>query len=82
VFLTPWQTSVLGADQPLYAFFKQIQWQYVEELGENKLVIMMGALHIEDKIYGVIDKLLRDSGWSSPFSSSGFNIRPCTVDAE
>ena len=47
-FLDPGQTSVLGADQPLYAIIKQLQWQYPDELGEDKLVVMMGALHIEE----------------------------------
>lgn len=69
-FLNPGQTSVLGADQPLYAIIKQIQWQYPEELGEDKLVAMMGALHIEDKMHSMFGKLLRDSGWSSVLSQA------------
>ena len=35
------------ANQPLYAFAKQIQWHWQEKYGEdNKLVIMFGGLHI------------------------------------
>ena len=64
-FLNPGQTSILGADQPLYAIIKLIQWQYPDTLGEDKLVIMMGALHIEDKMHLMIGKLLRDSGWAT-----------------
>ena len=45
-FLNPGQTSVLGADQPLFALIKLVQWQYPDTLGEDKLVAMMGALHI------------------------------------
>ena len=63
-FLNPGQTSILGADQPLYALIKQIQWQYPDAFGEDKLVAMMGALHIEDKMHQMIGKLLRDSGWT------------------
>ncbi|KAJ8396485.1 hypothetical protein AAFF_G00017910 [Aldrovandia affinis] len=50
-FLNPGQTSVLSADQPLYAIIKLLQWQYPDTLGEDKLVAMMGALHIEDKMH-------------------------------
>ena len=69
-FLNPGQISVLGADQPLYALIKLIQWQYPETLGEDKLVAMMGALHIEDKMHLMIGKLLRGSGWDSILSQA------------
>ena len=46
--LNPGQTSVIGADQPLYAIIKLIQWQFPDTLGYDKLVVIMGALHIED----------------------------------
>ena len=48
-FLNPGQTPVIGADQPLYALAKQIQWKFPAVLGEDKYVVLMGALHIEDK---------------------------------
>ena len=48
-FLNPGQTPVLGADQPLYAIAKQLQWQFPDILGEDVYVLMMGTLHIEDK---------------------------------
>ena len=35
-----------------------------QTLGEDKLVLMMGALHIEGKMHQMIGKLVRDSGWS------------------
>ena len=47
--LNPGQTSVLSADRPLYAIIKLLQWQFPKTLGEDKLVAMMGTLHIEDK---------------------------------
>ena len=55
---------MLGGDQHLYILAKQLQWSFPDTLGEIKLVLMMGALHIEDKMYQMIGKLLRDSGWS------------------
>lgn len=69
-FLNPGQTSVLGADQPIYAIAKQLQWTFPDILGEDKLVLMLGALHIEDKIHQMIGKLLRDSGWATALSQA------------
>lgn len=43
-FLNPGQSSVLGADQPLFAIAKQLQWAFPDTVGEDRLVIMMGAL--------------------------------------
>ena len=65
-FLNPGQTSVIGAEQPLYALIKLIQWQYPDTLGEDKM-----ALHIEDNIHIMIGKLLRDSGWTTVISRAG-----------
>lgn len=64
-FFNPGQTPVLGGDQPLYAIAKQLQWSFPETLGEDKLVMMLGALHIEDKMHQMVGKLLQDSGWSN-----------------
>ena len=41
---------------------KQIQWVFPEEL-EDKLVLMLGILHIEDKVNGMLGKVLKGSGW-------------------
>ena len=37
-------------DQPFYAIPKQLQWQFLERLGEDKFVMQLGALclHIKD----------------------------------
>jgi len=64
-FLNPGQSPVLGADQPLFAIAKQLQWAFPDTVGEDKLVIVMGALHIEDKMHQMIGKSLCDSGWSN-----------------
>ena len=68
--LNPGQTCVLGADQTLYAIIKLIQWQFPDTLGEDKLVVIMGALHIEDKMHLMIGKLLRDTGWATILSQA------------
>ena len=46
-FLNPHQTPTLTADQPLFALGKQIQWNWPVDLGEDKLLMMFGGLHIE-----------------------------------
>ena len=69
-FLNPGQTGVLGADQPLYAIAKQLHWTCPESVGEDKLVVMLGALHIEDKVHQMTGKLLRDSGWTTVLSQA------------
>ena len=69
-FLNTGQTGVLGADQPLYALIKLIQWQFHDIVGEDKLIAMMGALHIEDKMHLMAGKLLHDSGWTTILSQT------------
>jgi len=70
--LNPGQSPVLGADQPLYiyAVAKQLQWAFPDTLDEDKLVLLMGALHVEDKMHQMIRKLLKDSGWSNILSQA------------
>ena len=63
-FLNLGQTPVLTADQPLYALAKQIQWQWPEQYGEDKFVIMFGGLHVEMTAFKSIGTLLKDSGWT------------------
>ena len=46
-FLNPGQTSVIAFDQPLYTLAKQIQWNWPNIYGEDKVVIMFGGLFIE-----------------------------------
>ena len=70
LFLNPGQTGVIGADQPLYAIAKQLQWTFPESVGGDKLVMMLGALHIEDKIHQMTGKLLRDSGGTTVLSQA------------
>ena len=69
-YLNPGQTAVIAADQPVYACMKQVQWQWPEECGESKAVIMLGGLHIEMAIDSILGSLLQSSGWSSAFSDS------------
>ena len=46
-YLNLGQVPVLAADQPLFAFAKQIQWTWPATYGEDQFVIMFEGLHIE-----------------------------------
>ena len=69
-FLNPGQTPVIGADQPLYTLAKQIQWKFPAVLGGGKYVVLMGALHMEDKGQLMIGKFIRGSGWEWAMSAA------------
>ena len=70
-YLNPRQTAVVGLDQPLYAIAKRIQWLLPNEYGHRKVVLMLGALHIEMVMLGCLEDLLEDSGWTVALSNSG-----------
>ncbi len=58
------QTPVLTFDQPLFALAKQIQWQWPEKYGEEKIVVMFGGLHIEMAALKTVGDWLEGSGWA------------------
>jgi hypothetical protein len=45
--VNPGQTPVITMDQPVYASSKLLQWTYPDTHGENKMVLVLGGLHIE-----------------------------------
>ena len=70
-YLNPGQIPVQGMDQPIYAIGRQIQWKWKEDLGEDKYVLMLGALHIEFVIEAVEGKLTDGSRFSYIISEAG-----------
>lgn len=56
-------------DQPAIA--KQIQWRFPNTHGENKLLVMMGALHIEMMVINLLGKWLSQSGWTETLTNAG-----------
>ena len=70
-FLNPGQTTVIAADQPLYALAKQIQWHWPDQYGEDKIVMMFGGLHIEIAANRSLGTLLENSGWTSAIVDAG-----------
>ena len=45
-------------DQPFYDMPKQLQWKFLESLGEDKFVIQLGVLHIKDRCPLMIPNLM------------------------
>ena len=54
---------MITLDPPLYAIAKRIQWNWPEQYGENRFVIILGGLHIEMAGLKVIGDWLEDSSW-------------------
>ena len=71
--INPDQCPVITADQPVYALGKQIQWMYPKLYGEDKLVMMMGALHIEMAFLNAIGDWMEGSGWVEVVSKAEIN---------
>ena len=66
-FLNSRQTPVIEGDCPLYARQKTCQWLFPAEVGEDKIVCMMGFLHLEMCAQEAGGKLLGGSGWERMF---------------
>ena len=69
-FGNPQQTPFLTLDQPLYALAKQIQWNWPDEYGEDKIFIFLDGLHIEMAFARAIGTWLDGSGWSEAIHRS------------
>ena len=71
--VNPGQVAVVTGDQPVYALGKQVQWHYPDSYGEEKLVMMMGSLHIEMNFMAAIGDWLEGSGWIDLLVKSSIN---------
>jgi len=69
--LSPSQTPVMTADQPLYAIAKQIQWNMPQGYGEDQFVMMLGGLHIELVALKALGSLLKGRGWVEALTDAG-----------
>ena len=73
--VTPWGSVVWDAhhwrDQPFYAIPKQLQWQSLESLGEDKFVMQLGALHIKHRCPLMIPNLMVALSLLSMTTTSG-----------
>ena len=60
--INPSQCPLITSDQPVYALCKQLQWLYPDHCGGDKLVMMIGALHIETAYLSATGDLQEGSG--------------------
>ena len=67
----PVQVPVIAFDQPLFALAKQIQWELPNTHGEDHLVVMFHALHVEMAAFKALGKWLTGSGWTEVLSKPG-----------
>ena len=67
-FINPGQIPVIVGDCPLHVQQKKCQWVYPDEVGETKMVSLMGLLHIEMTSQECGGRLLAGSGWERMFS--------------
>ena len=65
------QVPVITADQPIYASSKQVQWQWSNEYGEDKYLVMFGGLHIKMAALKSLGSLLKGSGWTGGLVEAG-----------
>ena len=78
--LNPGQIPVVTFDLSLFALDKQIQWTWPESYGENKLVIMLGGLHIEMAALKILGDWLHDCGWENSLVQAQITM-PGTADS-
>ena len=60
--LNPGQIPVVACDQPIYAICKMLSWQF-DQYSEDKMVFLLGGLHTELCLWGIVGKLLDESEW-------------------
>lgn len=62
-YINPGQVPVICCDQPLFAICKQIQWTWPSDYGEERIVVMLGGLHVEMAMLKCSGQWLDNSGW-------------------
>ena len=68
-FLNPGQTPIMTVDQPLFTLAKKIQWKFPDTHGENKFVVMLGAMHTEKMVLEMLGDWLEGSGLTTALTA-------------
>ena len=53
----------IACNQPLFALAKTIQWSQKDTSGKEKVVVMLGGLHVEQVAIKASGTWLAGSGW-------------------
>ena len=75
-FINPGQTTVLCADQPLYALQKSISWAYASQFIKEESQVMdilpfFGPLHTEQNLLSCTGELVKGTGLGDVLKSAG-----------
>ena len=70
-FFNPGQIPVIAGDCPIFSTCKYVQWKYPDTHGEDKMVMMLGGLHLEKALWTALGNLLDGSGWVESLIESG-----------
>lgn len=70
-YLNKGQVPVLCMDAKLFVVGKTIQFNFPQKYGEDKLVLMMGPLHIEQAALKTLGDFMADSGWCATVACAG-----------
>lgn len=70
-FLNSGQIPVIAMDAPLFALAKYVQWTWPETHGEDKIVVMLGGLHVEMALWKTVGDYLDCSGWTNALTQAG-----------
>jgi len=65
------QAPVITCDQPVYAIGKQLRWKFPEKYGEDRIILIMGGLHMEMMVINLLGKWLTGSGWTGLVTTAG-----------
>ena len=65
------QPVVIGVDQSIFAIGKQLQWNFPEQYGCDKVLFMFGPLHIEMDFLRILGAYMEGCGWTSIVVNSG-----------
>ena len=68
--VNPGQTPVMTVDQPLFALAKRIQWEWSDDYGVDKFVVLMEGLRIEMAMLKILGDWLEGSGWTYVVSAA------------
>ena len=69
-FFNPGQKAVITFDGPLFLLAKKLQWKYSEIVGEDKILVRPGDLHIEKLWWEINGSLLEGSGWTTMLNNA------------
>ena len=79
-YLNPDEIPVSACDQPTFAQYRYVQWKWRGIYGRNKMIIMLGGLHVEKVLWYSVGDLLAFSEWTEALTEADVSTSG-TVDS-